>query len=61
MLGYMLKNAGFGKSIVGGGAYIIVRDSWVKDVYTAKIHRFYRRAETGDCKNLMNTKTTLAF
>jgi len=57
----MLKNAGFGKSIVGGAAYIIVRDSWLKDVYTAKIHRFYRRAETGDCKNLMNTKTTLAF
>jgi hypothetical protein len=51
VLAYLLKKAGFGKSIVGGGAYIIVRASWVKDVHTAKIHRFYRRAETGTAKN----------
>jgi len=47
VLSYLLNNTGYGKRLVGGGAYIIVRDSWVKDDYVAEIHRFTAEQRRG--------------
>jgi len=51
VLNFLVQNTGPGKRIVGGGAYIIVRDSLVKNVYSADIHRFTAEQRRGTAKN----------
>jgi hypothetical protein len=51
VLNFLVQNTGPGKRIVGGGAYIIVRDSLVNKDYSADIHRFTAEQRRGTARN----------